>query len=453
MEGSSKVKSRYKIIISVLAVLLIAACISVVMLAGKHSGEDSIFKHNELKAPIVIDNSDGYELDQVLIISRHNIRSPLSGGGSLLEQITPHEWFEWTSNPSELSVKGGQLETAMGQFFRKYIEAKGMISENWIPEEGEVRFYANSMQRTIATSEFFASGLLPVGNPEIEYHEDYGGVDSTFCPIIRFTSPEFEAQVRSEIYENLPDLTESYSLLDEVLDFKDSDYAKENHISAIPTDDTEFILNAGDEVQVTGGLKIANSAVDALKLQIYEEDDIDKALFGHKMTEDQIKKISKIGDAYQEACEGSPTLAKQTMAPMIAEMKSELDMPGRKFSFFCGHDSTIMALIAALDIKEYELPGTISCKTPIGGKLVWEKYRGTDGNEYIKLIMCYNTTEQLRDCGITSIEEPPMMYELELEGIQKNADGYYKYEDVVDRFEEALSHEYDYVEVPMDAAA
>ena len=52
-----------------------------------------------------------------------------------------------------------------------------------------------------------------------------------------------------------------------------------------------------------------------------------------------------------------------------------------------------------------------------------------------------------------SIEEPPMLYELELEGLQKNADGYYRYEDVIARFEEALSHEYDYLEMPLDAAA
>ena len=33
----------------------------------------------------------GYTLDQVVVLSRHNIRSPLSGSGSLLGDITPHE--------------------------------------------------------------------------------------------------------------------------------------------------------------------------------------------------------------------------------------------------------------------------------------------------------------------------------------------------------------------------
>ena len=39
---------------------------------------------------------EGYTLEQVVVLSRHNIRSPLSGGGSVLGMITPHEWFSWS---------------------------------------------------------------------------------------------------------------------------------------------------------------------------------------------------------------------------------------------------------------------------------------------------------------------------------------------------------------------
>ncbi|MBR3103231.1 MAG: hypothetical protein IKH46_05355, partial [Lachnospiraceae bacterium] len=59
---------------------------------------------------------DGYTLEQVVVLSRHNIRAPLSGKGSALDTMTPHEWYEWSSAPSELSVRGGTLETGMGQY-------------------------------------------------------------------------------------------------------------------------------------------------------------------------------------------------------------------------------------------------------------------------------------------------------------------------------------------------
>ena len=94
----------------------------------------------------------GYTLDRVVILSRHNIRSPLSGSGSLLGDITPHEWFSWTSAPSELSLRGAVLETMMGQYFRLWLEEEGLFPENWQPEENAVRFYANAKQRTLATA-------------------------------------------------------------------------------------------------------------------------------------------------------------------------------------------------------------------------------------------------------------------------------------------------------------
>ena len=117
--------------------------------------------------------TDEYTLKKVVIMSRHNIRAPLSGGDSLLGKMTPHSWFPWTSNASELSLKGGILETMMGQYFKKWLESEGLIPENYHPAEGEVRFYANAKQRTQATARYFASGMLPTAPIEIEQHVEF----------------------------------------------------------------------------------------------------------------------------------------------------------------------------------------------------------------------------------------------------------------------------------------
>ena len=102
---------------------------------------------------------EGYQLEQVVVLSRHNIRSPLSGGDSLLGKMTPHEWFQWTSNPSELSLRGGILETEEGRYFRQWLETEGLFPENYHPEDGAIRIYANSKQRTIATAKYFINRL------------------------------------------------------------------------------------------------------------------------------------------------------------------------------------------------------------------------------------------------------------------------------------------------------
>ncbi|MBQ8970428.1 MAG: hypothetical protein IJ073_03845, partial [Lachnospiraceae bacterium] len=59
------------------------------------------------------DSADGdYTLEQVVVLSRHNLRAPLSSNGSVPQELTPNSWTEWTANSSELTVKGGIEETA-----------------------------------------------------------------------------------------------------------------------------------------------------------------------------------------------------------------------------------------------------------------------------------------------------------------------------------------------------
>ena len=73
--------------------------------------------------------SERYALEEMVILSRHNIRSPISGPGSVLSRITPHEWFAWSSAPGELSLRGGALEMEMGLFFREWLVGEGFFAK------------------------------------------------------------------------------------------------------------------------------------------------------------------------------------------------------------------------------------------------------------------------------------------------------------------------------------
>ena len=137
------------------------------------------------------EETEKYTLNRVVVLSRHNIRSPLSGSGSLLGDITPHDWFEWTSNPSELSLRGAMLETLMGQYFRLWLESEGLFPVNYQPEDGAVRFYANAKQRTLATARYFSAGLLPVAVIPVESHVEYDTMDPVFNPVLPFLTDRF----------------------------------------------------------------------------------------------------------------------------------------------------------------------------------------------------------------------------------------------------------------------
>ncbi len=104
---------------------------------------------------------EGYQLQQVLMMSRHNLRAPLANNGSVLEQSTPNQWPEWDVPGGQLTTKGGVLEIYMGHYMREWLAELGMVTSGECPTPDTVYTYANSLQRTVATAQFFITGAFP----------------------------------------------------------------------------------------------------------------------------------------------------------------------------------------------------------------------------------------------------------------------------------------------------
>ena len=389
-----------------------------------------------------------YTLKEVVILSRHNIRSPLSDNGSALGKLTPHRWTNWSAASSELTLRGGVLETMMGQFFRKWLVSEGLFTENYAPNADEVNFYANSMQRTIATAQYFSSGFMPVANVAVRHRYAPSKMDPVFFPRLTKVSEAFCSDAMNQIAamggkkgirginEGLED---SYRIIADVLDLKDSPACKSGETCAFDDYDTQIILKKGEEPAMKGSLKLANSASDAFILQYYEEADAQKAAFGHDISISDWEKIARIKDVYGDVLFTAPVVAYNVAHPLLVYMNDELNSDARKFTFLCGHDSNIASVNAALEVEDYELPSSIEKKTPIGSKLVFEKWIDKSGNEFVAINLVYQTTEQLRNIEMLDLDHSPMVYQLQLKGLMLNADGLYSFEDVNGRFEKAIA--------------
>ena len=319
------------------------------------------------------DFKERYTLKQVVALSRHNIRSPLSGRHSVLQRITPHEWYQWTSAPSELSLRGGILETMMGQYFRKWLVSEGLIQENEIPPKGTMRFYANSLQRTIATAQYFSSGMLPTANVSIEHHCEVGRMDSVFAPQITDDSESFKALAQQQITAMGGEkgmvgigekMAENYMVLERVLDMGQSKACLEGDTCHFCTDDAHVYLIKYREPGIDGSLRLACQAADALILQYYEEPDTVKAALGHTLYWKDWESISAIKDWYCDVLFTAPIVARQVARPLLLTMLEELQNEGRKFTFLCGHDSNISSVLASLDAEDYSRRKPLRKKLP-----------------------------------------------------------------------------------------
>ncbi len=388
-----------------------------------------------------------YKLKEVVILSRHNIRSPLSTNGSALSKMTPHEWTNWSSAASELTLRGGVLETEMGQFFRKWTIETGLFKDNYVPTIDEVNVYANSMQRCIATAQYFSGGFMPVANLRVNHRYVPSKMDPIFFPRLTKSTEAFRTEAMKQINamggkEGLvginKSLKESYDIIAKVLDMKQSEYYKKGEIKDFVNNDTQITLELNQEPGMKGSLKNANSASDAFILQFYEEPDALKAAFGHKLSIDDWTKIAKVKDVYGDVLFTAPIVAVNVAHPLLQYMYYELNDKDRKFTFLCGHDSNIASVDAALGVEEYSLPNSIEKKTPIGSKLVFEKWIDAAGKAYIAVNLVYQSTDQLKQMSLLDLQHAPQVFSLKLKGLNQNTDGLYTFEDVNARFLQAI---------------
>lgn len=372
--------------------------------------------------------SDKYRLEKVFIFSRHNVRAPTATSSKTLNQITHFNW-QWTAEPGELSMKGGMLETAMGQYFRKYLESENFITPQYVPAEGEFRFYANSRQRTFATAKFFSSGLLPVANVEIEHKYKLEKMEEMFENDFEGAGENFREKIIAKLFstnkvKSFAELTEKFKpstdLIEKTVDFKNSSYAKENNLQKFPTNDFAVEVNEKNSVTLKGGLHKAVSISDALLMQFYENPS--------RINEKQLEKIMQLHDVETDAFFADSTSAGVAAKPLMKFIDDEL-LNDRRFTFICGHDTNIRAILTALEVEDYFLPDTLEPKTPIGVKFVVEKRIGPDGQAYADIYLIYANLKQIKNMEMLSLEYPPYVVKLDFKNLNRTDNGLYLYSD------------------------
>ena len=415
--------------------------LAVILILSGANGQAQMKRSDDFRAK--------YELKEVVVMSRHNIRSPLTSGGAAYMRVTPHQWFQWSSPSSQLSLRGGVLETEMGQFFRKWVVAEGLLPDNCRPVGGEVLFYANSRQRTFATAKYFSAGFLPFANVEIQhkYYEDK--MDPVFTPKFTKMNDQYRQQVMAEINALhggpqawMQSIQPTLKMMEEVIDMTHSPAALQGDTTHFWFDDTQFKLEKGDEPRMKGGYTLANSVADALVLQCYESESM--AAFGHELTQEQWREICAVKEVYDGLLFTTHSAAVNLAYPLVSRIREELHHEGRKFAFLCGHDSNLASIGAALRLVYPETEQALELRTPIGSKLVFEKW--SDGTEeYVALNLVYQNLGQLQGRTLLSTDTPPMVMPITIGGLNVNADGLYRLSDLDARMAEAMA-EYDAIE-------
>lgn len=372
---------------------------------------------------------EGYQLQQVLMMSRHNLRAPLANNGSVLEQSTPNKWPEWDVLGGQLTTKGGVLEVYMGHYMREWLAAQGMVKSGECPASDAVYAYANSLQRTVATAQFFITGAFPGCDVPVHHQEKMGTMDPTFNPVITDDAAAFSEKAIQAMQKERAGmhLDESYKLLEQITRYNTSPSCKERQRCSLTDEKDTFSATYQKEPGVSGPLKVGNSLVDAFTLQYYEGFPMDQVAWGEIKTDQQWKVLSKLKNGYQDSLFTSADVARNVAAPLVNYIDKTLvtdRVNAPKITVLVGHDSNIASLLTALDFKPYQLHNQYE-RTPIGGKIVFQRWHDSRARrDLMKIEYVYQSSEQLRNADVLTLKSPPQRVTLELKGCPVDANGF-----------------------------
>jgi len=124
---------------------------------------------------------DDTQLKQVIIFGRHSVRSPVASN-SYLNSYAVRPFPVFSVAPGILTDNGATLETILGSYYRLWLTKEGLLTGNDLADAAFVYFRANVLQRTVATAQAFAAGMLPTAGVNVTSYSPMDS-DPLFDPV------------------------------------------------------------------------------------------------------------------------------------------------------------------------------------------------------------------------------------------------------------------------------
>ena len=375
--------------------------------------------------------SADYELEKVLIFSRHGLRSPVEKDPQEMAKYSPYAWAKWDVPSGHLTAKGTVLETYFGQYLGQWLADKGLLTTERCASGEGIFAYANGVQRTIATGQAIVAGAFAGCNVQLQHH---GKIGSEKDPIFN-TQAHNPSQALIESAKNNVDLTAlqqklapNYALLSEIIDYKNSPNCVQKGECDLGEKVGEYSIKDGKSVKITGSISTGKKIVSALLLAHYVGKPDSEIANGNVDSQEKWRVINEIkNEYYRTLFKNNETLAQNASYPLLAFIQQQLSSEN-KISLLVGHDSNIVALLSALGVEPYELDDSLE-NIPIGGKLIFEVWKHKpSGKLKFKLDYVYQSTEQLVKLTPLSLATPPKQKALTLEACTKDESGFCDYE-------------------------
>lgn len=373
---------------------------------------------------------DDTQLKQVIIFGRHSVRSPVAPS-STLNSLSVQPFPEFGIPVGHLTANGAALETILGGYYRLWLTKERLLTGNDSADAAFVYFRANVIQRTIATAQAFASGLLPAASPTVNY---YGPLDSDplFDPVgagvARLNYRIALAAVMGRLGGDPQALSSAYAaelaLTRSVL----FGYpASEAPAPATPKDKVDvtalpfqFALGGPSGWPVNpGGLSAVGAAIDPFLMQYADGLPASEVGWG-QLSAGGVSQTSRISALVLDLECRTPYLAKVQSSNVASHvvrsmvqaatgnaMTGALGNPTTKAIVLIASDTNVTGL-AGLFHLDWLVPGYQQNFCSPGGALVFELRQSQSTGEYlVRVSYVAQTLDQLRNRIALTLDTPP----------------------------------------------
>lgn len=370
------------------------------------------------------DSNSGADLQMVVILSRHGVRSPLPMQPDAAK-YSAAPWPVWSVAPGIQTARGNELIRLFGEWDRGKLSGEGLLAPTGCADAAHVTILADTDQRTRETGKSLAEGIFP-GCPLTVHALPGATIDPLFRPIeAGAVHPDRAlafAAVSGRIGGNPNNLTEAYrpqlAALDRVLAGCGHlpVNSKRTSIFDIPARLSPSVTSS--LISVSGPLVTASAMVENFLLE-YTQGMSDADTGWGCIDGANLRYFMQLDTARWDYADRTPAIARLNASNLIDHIRSTMQQgvtgkpvpgaignPGDRLVIIVGHDSNIVTVAGALGIN-WVLDGRVD-DTPPGGALWFELWRSrADGEHFVRVEYRAQTLEQMRKAEPLTSANPP----------------------------------------------
>jgi 4-phytase/acid phosphatase len=387
--------------------------------------------------------NDDLQLERVILLYRHGVRTPLPGEIQA-DEANGKPWPTWSQPPSELTPHGALGARFMGEYDRRRLATEGLFPTKGCPDASSIWFWANTDQRTIASAQALAEGFAP-GCPIAIGHRAPGSDDPMFHPmeagVVAWDAKEAVASIQSQT--GGPDtLTAPHAT--ELATMASVLGCHSNPTGPICDSKTWHgtLTTSPDDrgMKLTGPIATTSGTAEAI-LMAYAEGRATSDVGWGRTDDTKLEQLSRLHSLLFDIYARPRYMAERVAAVMSQWTLSTLKgTHAPRLSVLVGSDNNIVALASVLGIH-FKMPGYGQDDPPIGGALGIELWRrASTGKRYVRVFYQAQTLSQLRAVNPGNDGGKPATLVLYPEGCLPGKEALCPLEKIIPALERSAAH-------------